>query len=119
MLNRIEVGIDCRDARRLAEFWAAALGYRVGELDADGVFLDLIPPDPRLPVIYLQQVREPKRTKNRVHLDLFVDDPEKTVARLFTLGASAVDRPRTGSDGGWWQVMADPEGNEFCVCKTD
>jgi len=119
MATRIEVGIDCRDPTGLAPFWASALGYEVGDLDPDGTYLDLVPPRPALPAVYLQCVPEPKTTKNRVHLDLFATDPADEVQRLLALGASTVGEPLSGSEGGWWQVMADPEGNEFCVCAEE
>ena len=65
----------------------------------------------------MQQVPEPKTVKNRVHLDLKVPDVEATVARLEALGA------RTAGPieelGSCWVVMADPEGNEFCVERSD
>ncbi|MCU1490838.1 MAG: cobalamin [Acidimicrobiaceae bacterium] len=114
---RIEIGIDCAEPERLAQFWAEALGYGLGDLDSAGIYLDLIPPDPALPVVYLQKVPEEKAVKNRVHLDLLVDDPTAEVERLVALGATALGAPRSGSEGGWWQVMADPAGNEFCVCR--
>lgn len=115
---RIEIGIDAKDPGRLAPFWAAALGYEVGDLDGAGVYLDLVPPEPTLPVVYLQKVPEEKATKNRLHLDLYVADPDGLVASLVALGATASGEWRTGSEGGRWQVMTDPEGNEFCVCAT-
>ena len=114
----IEIGIDCRDPERLAPFWAAALGYEVGDLDAAGVYLDLVPPEPSLPVVYLQKVPEGKATKNRLHLDLYAADAVTLVERLCALGAVRLGGPQTGSAGGSWQVMADPDGNEFCVCQA-
>ncbi|MHB8191044.1 MAG: VOC family protein [Ferrimicrobium sp.] len=114
---RIEIGIDCQDLMGLAVFWAAALGYRVGDLDQEGVYLDLVPPDSSSPVVYFQRVSERKSTKNRLHLDLFVEDTAGTVDALCGRGAHTVGEPMTGSEGGWWQVMADPEENEFCVCQ--
>lgn len=118
MLERIEIGIDCEDVGVTAEFWCAALGYAVGDMDPAGVYLDLVPPAPSMPVIYLQVVSEKKSAKNRVHLDLWEDDPESKIAFLIALGAQQLGEPQTGSAGGWWQVMADPEGNEFCVCRA-
>jgi predicted enzyme related to lactoylglutathione lyase len=115
---RVEIGIDTHDPERLAVFWAAALGYAIGDLDRDGTYLDLIPPDPTLSVVYFQRVSEEKLQKNRLHLDLYVDAPEATIDRLVDLGATRLGDPQTGSEGGWWQVMADPEGNEFCVCRA-
>ena len=117
MNPRIEIGIDALDLRVLSEFWSAALGYSIGDLDRAGVYLDLVPPAPALPVVYLQLVSEKKLAKNRLHLDLYVAEPEATIADLIALGAAALSPPRSGSEGGWWRVLADPEGNEFCVCK--
>lgn len=114
---RIEVGIDCADPERLAPFWATALGYEIGDLDGDGVYLDLLPPDDSHPVVYLQRVPEEKTTKNRVHLDLLVDDPQALIGRLLGMGARPLGAPKSGAEGGWWQVMADPDGNEFCVVR--
>ena len=118
VLKRIEVGIACIDPERLGAFWSVALGYTVGDLDRAGVYLDLIPSDESLPIVYLQRVPAPKVSKNRVHLDLWEDDPEGAALRLASLGATIVGAPRSGSEGGWWQVMQDPEGNEFCICRA-
>ena len=118
MLERIEVGIDAVELERLSEFWAMALDYTVGDLDSAGVDLDLIPPRPDLPVVFLQRVSRTRSTKNRVHLDLYATNPSEFVARLVEHGAAAVGEPQTGSEGGWWQVLADPEGNELCVCDA-
>jgi predicted enzyme related to lactoylglutathione lyase len=116
---RVEIGIDTQDPERLAPFWAEALGYAIGDLDRAGSYLDLLPPDPSLPAVYLQRVPEKKDRKNRLHLDLYATDPEVTVDRLVEFGATRTGEPQTGSEGGWWQVMADPEGNEFCVCRAN
>jgi predicted enzyme related to lactoylglutathione lyase len=116
---RIEIGIDCMDPVTLAPFWAAALGYEVGDLDSDGTYLDLVPPRAGMTIVYLQRVPEAKVTKNRAHLDLYYTDPKGAVERLVRLGATKVGEPLTGSEGGWWQVMLDPEGNELCVCRDD
>ena len=115
---RVEIGIDCTDPEALAPFWAAALGYRIGDLDADGTYLDLQPPAQDAPVVYLQRVPEQKVVKNRIHLDLYDAEPERLVARLESLGARRLGTWRTGAAGGAWQVMADPVGNEFCVCRA-
>ncbi len=116
MHSRIEIGIDSCDPETLAPFWAAALGYEIGDLDFDGVYLFLLPRGPDLPVVYLQRVPEAKQTKNRVHLDLFVPDLDHEVARLSTLGARSLAERRSLTGGATWQVMTDPEGNEFCIC---
>jgi predicted enzyme related to lactoylglutathione lyase len=117
MRVRIEIGIDCGEPVRVATFWAQALGYEVGRFPDDGVYLDLIPPRSDQPVIYFQRVPEPKTVKNRLHLDLWTADPEKEITRLVELGASPIGPPLSSPSGSWWQVMTDPDGNEFCVCR--
>ncbi len=119
MTVRIEIGIDTVMPELLAAFWADALGYTIGEMDRGGTYLDLVPPEPTMPVVYLQRVPESKTVKNRLHLDLMTPDPEAAIGRLISLGASRVGTPMSGSDSAWWQVMADPEGNEFCVCRVE
>jgi hypothetical protein len=119
MVRRVEIGIDCSDPESLARFWSVALGYAIGDLDPAGVYLDLVPPSGELPVVYLQRVPEKKATKNRVHLDLWDEEPIGRIEILEQLGARRIGLPRTGSAGGWWQVMEDPEGNEFCVCRAE
>ncbi len=113
----MEIGIDCADPVRLAPFWARALGYSVGQLGDDGTYLDLRPAKRGQPVIYFQRVPEVKRVKNRLHLDLWTRQPDREVTRLVALGASSVGDPIEDASGNWWQVMSDPEGNEFCVCR--
>ncbi|MFE0458411.1 VOC family protein [Kitasatospora sp. NPDC058965] len=95
------------DEARLAAFWAAALGWRP---DADGV---LRPAGPGGVGLRFTRAAGPKRGKNRVHLDLAGGaDPADRVARLLALGATRID---IGQGAVPWQVLADPEGNEFCV----
>jgi hypothetical protein len=109
------VGIDCLDPVRLAPFWLAALGYQETSGDADP-YLGLKGPPGALSV-FLQRVPEKKAVKNRLHLDLYTDRPEDLCQRLEALGATSIGSP-LGDPGDWdWQVMADPEGNEFCVCR--
>jgi predicted enzyme related to lactoylglutathione lyase len=115
--ERLQIGFDSEDPEGLAPFWAAALGYQIGDFDQAGTYLDPVPPDASLPIVYLQRVPEPKQVKNRLHIDLYVLDPETKIDELITLGATKLGGPQTGSQGGWWQVMADPQGNEFCVCR--
>ncbi|GAB3485885.1 VOC family protein [Amycolatopsis cihanbeyliensis] len=105
------VTIDCTDQRVLAEFWTKALG---GEIGQDyGEFLILTPGSGGGPVIGLQRVPEPRAGKNRVHLDFGAEDREAEVARLIGLGATRLEE-HTIADFSW-TVLADPEGNVFCV----
>jgi predicted enzyme related to lactoylglutathione lyase len=110
------VTIDCVDPLALAGFWSEALGYvQVADL---GGYLILRPADgsPGGLTVSLQEVPEPKVGKNRVHLDLEASDRTEEVARLVTLGATQV-RESTYSEFAW-TVLADPEGNEFCVSSA-
>jgi predicted enzyme related to lactoylglutathione lyase len=105
------VAIDCADPQRLAEFWAAALDYRADvQEDPDEVWLE--PVGGSGPALMLVRVPDPKVGKNRLHLDLNPDDQDAELRRLLGLGAKRVD---VGQRDVSWIVMADPEGNEFCV----
>ena len=109
----IEVTLDCVDLDSTAAFWQAALGY--GRQDTvEGRFISLSGDGPSLS---LQRVTEPKTAKNRMHLDLLVDDVEAEVARLQALGATSVTIGPREEFGQRWFVLADPEGNEFCVAR--
>ena len=108
----IDIVIDCADPERLAEFWAEALGYaKAGMFDP---YFVLLAPTREHPPVILQRVPEPKTTKARIHFDLRVADIETEAERLEQLGARRIDVGQ-GTDPGWI-AMADPEGNEFCVC---
>lgn len=117
MTAPLQITLDCADPRALAPFWAAALGYTVaGDFEQ---YTMLLPP-PELgtgaPRFLLQGVPEPKGDKNRLHLDFHVDDIEAEVARLEAVGGRRLgDQISLGQTE--WVVMADPEGNEFCVCR--
>jgi predicted enzyme related to lactoylglutathione lyase len=113
---RITLTLDATDPERLAEFWAAALGYTA--LDEAGAFTALVPADERDPMLVIQRVGEQAPAgKNRMHLDVHVADVAAEVARLRALGASAVSADVRHEHGYEWQVLADPEGNELCVVK--
>lgn len=104
------ITIDAENPQRLAEFWAASLAYQVAFADADEVGIE--PPDDAGPALLFVPVPESKAGKNRVHLDLAPDDQAAEVDRLLALGATRID---VGQGDVTWVVMADPEGNEFCV----
>ncbi|NDU75491.1 VOC family protein [Actinomadura sp. DSM 109109] len=104
--------LDCRDPDALADFWAAALGYERGGFDPP--YVRLTDPSGTGPKILLQRVPEPKAAKNRMHPDLRVRDMDAELARVTALGATVVRGPFV--DEGWpTTVLADPEGNEFCL----
>ncbi|HEX9093410.1 MAG TPA: VOC family protein [Coriobacteriia bacterium] len=115
-LGRLDaITIDCADALRLARFWAGVFGTDVGASDGEGPhYVDLLPV-PGVPTLRFQRVPEPKVTKNRLHLDVSVEDLEEACARVEALGGRRIsEQPRTEYDYEWL-VMADPEGNEFCL----
>jgi predicted enzyme related to lactoylglutathione lyase len=106
--------LDCADPVTLAEFWGPALDYAsVGEV---GSYVALFPNGRPGPKLLLQRVEEPKVTKNRVHFDIEVPDIETEATRLEDLGATRVSAAAMSEHGSNWVLMADPEGNEFCVC---
>ena len=108
------VTIDCADAERLAEFWAELLRVEVrGRWEQ---YVGLQPTAPGLPRLVFQQVSGPRPERNSVHLDLHVTAPEllpAAVERAVGLGATVVRGQE--QQGQTWQVMADPEGNLFCL----
>jgi predicted enzyme related to lactoylglutathione lyase len=107
--------LDCRDPSTLAPFWAQAIGYvELGKVDN---YVLLAPDGQPGPNLLLQQVPEAKSAKNRMHLDIHTTDIEGEAARLEQLGARRVETEQlSDSTGSNWVLMADPEGNEFCVC---
>jgi predicted enzyme related to lactoylglutathione lyase len=108
---RIEFTLDCSDLERTARFWQDAAGFTVtGTIEGRYVALTGRGVD-----LTLQQVPEAKTQKNRMHIDLLVEDVEREVARLEALGATRVTPNARHEFGQTWFVMSDPEGNEFCV----
>ena len=113
-----ELVIDCRDPEVLAAFWAAVLDYRVlsredGEVE--------IGPEAGFggpaPTLVFGRVPDPTRGKLRLHIDLNATDRDQDaeLERLLALGATRADVGQTGDEG--WHVLADPEGNQFCLLK--
>ena len=108
-----EVVIDCAEHGAVVDFWQAALDYDRQEVNEQ--YLALAPRDtePGRPPILFQKVPEPKVAKNRVHLDFRSESMADEVARLRGLGATFIAERSLGTLT--WTVLADPEGNEFCV----
>lgn len=111
-----ELAIDCADADALARFWCSVLDHEMQEEDDDGC-ITIGPPDGNShvgPVLTFAPVPEGKTVKNRLHIDLDPTDREQDaeVRRLLDLGARYAD---VGQGKESWIVLADPEGNEFCV----
>lgn len=103
--------IDSKDAEKLARWWAEALGAELN-ISEWGAIVTAVDGGPTL---YFAEVPEGKSVKNRLHLDLTADDQQAEVERLISLGASHVD---VGQGESEWTVLADPEGNEFCVASA-
>ena len=117
-----ELAIDCDDPHGLAQFWCAVLGYEVQEVEEEG-YVSIGSPQvpegksrvgPVPPTLAFVHVPEGRTVKNRLHIDVNPTDSDQhdEVRRLLDLGARHAD---VGQGDVSWVVMADPEGNEFCV----
>jgi Glyoxalase-like domain len=120
MASRIsELVLDCRDPEALAQFWCEVLDFVV--LDRDDGSVEIGPRrgfgGPQ-PTIILSRTDEPKKAKSRLHIDVNATDRDQSdeLERLLKLGALPTDVGQTGQAS--WQVLADPEGNEFCLLKA-
>ncbi len=110
------VQVDCVDPIALAAFWAKTLGSEVDETIGDPPHYVVVRPTATDgPWLSFQRVPETKTSKNRLHLDLVVDDLDVATSRITDLGG----RPGSADDleeyGYRWRVMLVPDGNEFCV----
>ena len=108
-----QVVVDADDPHRLARWWAEALGYRIVHEEPDEVEIRRTPET--LPGLLFLSVPDAKKVKNRLHLDLRPEDQEAEVERLVDMGARPAD---IGQGDQSWVVLADPEGNEFCVLSS-
>ena len=108
------ITVDCRDPRRVAGFWAEALGWHVTHADDRGAMVEA--PERVHPGLEFIAVAEPKSVKNRVHLGLTTTDLDDQIARLVSMGAEVAWEEELPP--GWPfrnVVLRDPEGNEFCL----
>ena len=113
------LALDAVDPAPLARWWSEALGWPLTYEDDDEIVIE--PPEGErehavLPEILFLKVPESKAVKNRLHLDLRPDDQAAEVARFEALGARRVDVGQ--ADDVTWVVLADPEGNEFCILRA-
>jgi len=108
------VVVDAGDPKRLAQWWAEALGWQI-VFEAPGE-VAVAKDDKTYPGLVFVPVPEAKTVKNRLHLDLAPDDRDAEVERLEQLGATRVDVGQSAETT--WIVLADPEGNEFCVLSA-
>lgn len=104
-----QVAVDATDPRELGRWWAKALEWVIVD---DGEDFEIRSTPEQLPGLLFVAVPDAKRTKNRLHLDFRPGDQAAEVRRLESLGARRVD---VGQGQQPWVVLADPEGNEFCV----
>jgi predicted enzyme related to lactoylglutathione lyase len=110
LLTFDEICIDAADPAMLGRWWAQALGWPY-DVDDEGE-VRLTPPPGAGPTWMFLRVDDKRIVKNRIHFDFRPDDQEAEVNRLVQLGARHVD---IGQGKQSWVVLADPEGNEFCV----
>jgi predicted enzyme related to lactoylglutathione lyase len=111
-----ELIVDANDVERLAAFWEAVLGWERRDTYDDDGDVELAAPDGSLPTIVFAEVPEPKTVKGRIHIDVSPSgvDQATELERLLSLGALPVD---IGQGDVSWIVLADPEGNEFCLLQ--
>ena len=111
--------IDTTDADRLVPFWCGLLGVQVRSTFADGQYVILTDTGSGLRLTF-QRVPDAKAGKNRLHLDLVVDDLDAGTAEVEALGGRWIEPGNTREiDGFRWRTMADPEGNEFDIIPND
>jgi catechol 2,3-dioxygenase-like lactoylglutathione lyase family enzyme len=114
-----ELVIDCHDHTRLGRFWSAVLGYDVSDRSdgPDEFYVQLQGPETAGPTILLVRTPDVKTVKNRLHIDVNPTDRDQDaeLERLLALGATPADVGQTGDEP--WHVLADPEGNEFCLLR--
>lgn len=112
------IQVDCLDPELLAGFWADMLGVEIAtRLGEPPQFVYLAAAGPGAPRVCFQRVPEPKVVKNRVHLDLWVEDVDEATRRIEALGGRRRDDHDLHDEehDEHWRRMADPGGNEFCL----
>ena len=111
--------IDSHDPKTLATFWAEVLGWRLTYEEAHEIVIEPQKGSPECdlcPDLLFIRVQDDKAVKNRLHLDLRPADQDLEIQRVLGLGASHVDIGQDGNES--WTVLADPEGNEFCILRA-
>jgi len=107
------VTVDASDPHRLADFWRQVLDYKI-TFDSDDEVAIERQDEAGVAILFLK-VPDAKGVKNRIHFDLNPDDQAAEVDRVLELGASHVDIGQSKDSDVTWKVLADPEGNEFCI----
>lgn len=118
LFGQLVVVIDCADLDRAARFWSSVLGYRDGG-PSNGQYRTLTPFGGPGVEVLLQRTADAKHGKNRLHLDLRTPDLDAEVSRITSLGAKLLTSQPVREDDFEWHVLADPDGNEFCVLQPD
>ena len=114
--GELVIVIDCGDLDRSARFWCGVLGYAA--VPSPSVrYRSLVPDGGQGIEVLLQRVADGKRAKNRLHLDLRTGDLGAEVSRVTALGAAVLTEQPISEDGWRWHILADPDGNEFCVLQ--
>jgi hypothetical protein len=107
------VTLDAAEPRQLADFWSKMLDYKVVYDSAEEVAIEKA--DESGPAVLFVKVPDEKAGKNRIHFDLNPDDQSAEVERALSLGATHVEIGQSRDPDVTWKVLADPEGNEFCI----
>ena len=113
--------IDCKEPATLAKFWEEVLAGKVTLADETGAMLEYpinLENGDKFPPILFYKNPENKVVKNRIHFDLSPDDQVTEVARIEGLGGKRIEIGQSADPATTWVVMADIEGNEFCVLKN-
>jgi predicted enzyme related to lactoylglutathione lyase len=113
--GELVIVVDCSDLERSARFWCGVLGYTAGS--PSGLYCALQPETGVGIEVLLQRVPDAKDQKNRLHFDLRTPDLDAEVRRVLGLGARLLTTQPVTEDGWLWHILADPDGNEFCVLQ--
>jgi 4a-hydroxytetrahydrobiopterin dehydratase len=124
--QRVEVALDCVDIPAVRAFWKAGLGYREqvladpgqGPPPGEGSQAELQAPDGRGPVLWFQRMDPPRTERGRFHLDVYLPDSTAARERLEAVLAAGGRLVSDEHAPAWW-VVADPEGNELCLCTRE
>ena len=120
MLKLGYIVIDCKNPATISAFWEKVLGWKVTYTDETGAMLEnstKLEDGEKFPPILFYKNPDEKVVKNRLHFDLTPDDQAAEVARIEGLGGKRIEIGQSADPATTWVVMADIEGNEFCVLK--
>ena len=115
------ITIDCKDTAEISQFWESVLGWKVTYVDETGAMLEnsiKLENGEKFPPMLFYKNPDQKSVKNRMHFDLSPDDQAAEVLRIEALGGKRIEIGQSADPATTWVVMADPEGNEFCVLKS-